>query len=93
MRDMRTGGSLSIWFFIGISLLVNGALILGTGIYEIFHPPENPVVLFHLHANAWWGGFLFIFGLFYCYHFAPSRERARQRTRETGAVEEATHAR
>ena len=26
---MKSGGSLSIWFFIGISLLVNGALIFG----------------------------------------------------------------
>jgi hypothetical protein len=30
---MKTGGSLSIWFFIGISLLVNGLLICGAGAY------------------------------------------------------------
>jgi hypothetical protein len=36
-----------IWFFIGISLAVNGALILATGIYQIVNPPANPsVVLF-----------------------------------------------
>ena len=30
---MKRGGSISIWFFIGISLLVNGLLILGAGIW------------------------------------------------------------
>ncbi len=70
---MRRDDSISIWFFIGISLLVNGVLILGAGIYEIFRPPENPVVLFHLHAGVWWGALLFILGLLYCVRFAPAR--------------------
>ena len=47
---------ISIWFFIGISLAVNGALILAAGIYQLIDPPANPgVVLFILHANVWWG--------------------------------------
>lgn len=63
---------ISIWLFIGISLLVNGALIFGAGIYQIINPPLHPeVVLFSMHANAWWGGVLFILGLFYCIHFRP----------------------
>ena len=50
---------ISIWFFIGISLAVNGALILAAGIYQLIDPPANPgVVLFHLHANVWWGAML-----------------------------------
>jgi len=72
---VRPDSSISIWFFIGISLLVNGLLILGAGIYEIFSPPENPVVLFNLHAGVWWGGLLFLLGLIYCIRFAPSRNR------------------
>ena len=40
---------ISIWFFIGISLAVNGALILAAGIYQLVDPPVNPgVVLFQL---------------------------------------------
>ena len=54
---MKAGGSISIWFFIGISLLVNGSLIFGAGIYELFHTPQAPVVLFNLHASVWWVGF------------------------------------
>jgi hypothetical protein len=65
---------ISIWFFIGISLLVNGALILGAGIYQMMNPPENPgVVLFNLHANVWWGAILFVVGLIYCLIFRPRR--------------------
>jgi hypothetical protein len=67
----------SIWFFIGISLLVNGALILAAGIYELVNPPANPsVVLFSLHANVWWGAILFVVGAFYTLHFRPGRKQA-----------------
>jgi FtsH-binding integral membrane protein len=73
---MKAGGSLSIWFFIGLSLLVNGVLICATGVYELAHPPENPVVLYSLHAPIWWGGVLLLLGLFFCLRFSPARERA-----------------
>jgi hypothetical protein len=79
---MKSGGSLSIWFFIGISLLVNGVLIFGRGIYETISPPspENQVVLYNLHANIWWGGILLILGLVYCLRFSPAKERARNQS-------------
>jgi hypothetical protein len=64
----------SIWFFIGISLAVNGALILAAGLYQLVNPPENPgVVLFSLHANVWWGAILLIIGAVYSIKFAPHR--------------------
>lgn len=63
----------SIWFFVGIALLVNGLLVLQAGIRELFSPPTQPVVLFHLHANIWWGAVLAAIGLFYCLRFRPSR--------------------
>jgi len=65
---------ISIWFFIGISLAINGALILAAGIYQLIQPPANPgIVLFNLHANIWWGGVLLLLGLVYCIKFAPKR--------------------
>ncbi len=67
--------SVSIWFFIGLSLLVNGLIILGAGLYELAHPPEFPVVLFRLHASVWWGGLLTLIGGFYCWNYSPSRAR------------------
>jgi FtsH-binding integral membrane protein len=74
---MKSDGSISIWFFIGISLVVNGILILGAGLYEYAHPPANPVVLFRLHASIWWGALLFLLGLVYCFHFNPTKTAAK----------------
>jgi len=65
---------ISIWFFIGISLLVNGALILGAGIWELVRPPVEHVVLYNLHANVWWGALMLIVGIFYCERFRPRAE-------------------
>jgi hypothetical protein len=70
---MRKGGGISIWFFVGVSLLVNGALTLGAGVWEMFYPPANPVVLFRLHANVWWGAALLLLGIVYSLKFSPSR--------------------
>jgi hypothetical protein len=72
---MKTDGSISIWFFIGLSLLVNGVLILGAGLFEVWRPPAQPMVLSQLHANVWWGGVLFLAGAAYCWHFAPGKQR------------------
>ena len=67
--------SISIWFFIGISLALDGALILAAGLYQLAAPPATPdVVLFNLHANVWWGALLLAIGLFYCFKFAPTRK-------------------
>jgi hypothetical protein len=74
---MKSGGSLSIWFFIGVSLAVNGAVILARGIYELMYPPEIQLVLANLHANIWWGAVLLILGVFFSLRFSPARERAR----------------
>lgn len=76
---MKSGGSLSIWFFIGLSLAVNGAVILGRGIYELLYPPpeEVQVVLANLHANVWWGAILLAVGLFFSLRHSPARERTR----------------
>ena len=70
---MKNGGSISIWFFIGLSLLVNGLLILASGIYELIYPPQARVVLFHLHASIWWGALLAGTGAFYCAHYLPGK--------------------
>jgi len=74
---MKSGGSLSIWFFTGLCLGVTGALIFATGIYEIMSPPANKVVLYELHANVWWGAILLASGLFFGIYFSPANERKR----------------
>ncbi len=71
---MKFKEEISIWFFIGICLLFNGVVIMGAGFYEwFFNPPAVPVVLYHLHANVWWGAILGVLGLIYCVRFRPGR--------------------
>ena len=69
------GGRISIWFFIGMILLVYGFLILGAGIYDLFVPPAHQPVLAELHAGIWWGGLIAVLGGFYSYRFFPRKER------------------
>ena len=68
-------GFISIWFFIGILLFIYGILICGTGIYEIFVPPEQQVAMANLRPAIWWGAMLSLLGAYYCVHFSPSKTR------------------
>jgi hypothetical protein len=67
-------GSISIWFFTGILVLVFGVIILGAGIYGLSNPPDRVIVLAELHIDLWWGAALTLVGAFYCWKFAPSRK-------------------
>jgi hypothetical protein len=68
------GSGIPIWFFIGILLAVYGAMICGYGIYE-WASCNYPVgvKLTSLHTPVWWGGFLFLVGVFYAVRFWPAR--------------------
>jgi hypothetical protein len=68
---IESKGLISIWFFIGVLLLTYGVLILASGIYNVYVPPDHPVVLARLHAAIWWGGFLILLGGFYTFRFFP----------------------
>ena len=85
---MRPEGKYSIWYFIGILLLVYGVLICASGIYEAFRPPAREVVLASLRPAIWWGALLIVVGAFYTIRFSPSRTR----TSESLAGEKGPHA-
>jgi len=68
---MHRPGLISIWFFIGVLLLIYGVMITGAGLWELVSPPENPVVMANLHAGIWWGALLLVIGGFYSYRFKP----------------------
>lgn len=55
-------GKRSIWFFVGLLLLLYGVVILSVGLWELPFPPAHPPVLFRLHPSIWWGGLLAILG-------------------------------
>ncbi len=86
---MDSKNVLSIWLVVGISLLVNGVLILGAGLYELAHPPAVKVVLYEYHASIWWGAVLTILGAIYCIRFAPGRRKAE--LKNEAAVGKETH--
>ena len=66
----RAHKPVSIWFFVGILLLIYGALILAAGLTETAH-----VVLANLHVGIWWGAVLLVLGAIYTIVFAPGRRK------------------
>jgi hypothetical protein len=64
---------ISIWFFIGVLLIIYGAMILGYGLFELATHTLANVILANLHAPVWWGAILLALGLFYGVRFRPGR--------------------
>ena len=62
---------ITVWFFVGVLLLIYGVLILISGLVEWSHPSD--VVLADLHAPVWWGGLLVVLGIVYCTMFRPGK--------------------
>lgn len=61
-----------VWFFVGLLLLIYGALILYSGLVGWRNPP--PTVLADLHAPVWWGGLMVVLGIAYVIMFRPRRQ-------------------
>ncbi len=52
-----------IWFFVGLILIVMGAVVLAAGLYGLLvRPLGPPKVLASLHPDLWWGGFMVVVG-------------------------------
>ena len=51
-----------IWYFIGLMLLVMGAVITVSGIYRYFVPGGTQTALAELHPDIWWGLVMVIAG-------------------------------
>jgi hypothetical protein len=60
-----------VWFFVGLLLLIYGALIVASGIVEWQNPPAT--VLADLHAPVWWGSLMVLLGAAYINAFRPRR--------------------
>jgi hypothetical protein len=72
----RSRNLISIWFFIGVLLLIYGAAILGAGLMDSSpSAAERTVVLAELHAQIWWGVLLLIIGAVYTLKFSPWRRK------------------
>lgn len=74
---MHPKSPVSIWFFVGLSLFINGVLIAASGVYQLLDPPAQRVVLYEFHAPIWWGGLMAVLGAIYTWKFWPSRVAER----------------
>ncbi|HEY8965177.1 MAG TPA: hypothetical protein VIM58_01965 [Candidatus Methylacidiphilales bacterium] len=66
---MKSAHSLSIWFLIGLMLLIYGIAVTGSAVYRLVYPPATLPVLGELHADLWLGLFLLVVGSVYSIKF------------------------
>lgn len=64
---------ISIWFFIGVLVLVYGVIILGAAFFAD-HSGERRVVLQELRVDIWWGILMTVLGLVYTIKFRPKKQ-------------------
>jgi hypothetical protein len=55
----------SIWYFVGLVLLVMGGLVFLAGVFEFFAPSERRTVLAEAHPGLWWGAVMLVAGTIY----------------------------
>lgn len=77
------GSRISIWFFIGVLLMIYGGMILGYGIFEwVSGNYPAGVQLTNLHTPVWWGGVLGLLGVVYEIRFWPGKPREDEAGRQ-----------
>lgn len=63
---------ISIWFFIGVLVLVYGVIILGWGLVDGGHASTGrQIALWELRTDLWMGAFMTVVGAIYTWKFAP----------------------
>lgn len=63
---------ISIWFFIGVLVLIYGVIILGAALSG--DPAKGrQVVLQELRVDLWWGSLMTLLGLIYAIKFRPRK--------------------
>jgi hypothetical protein len=58
-------GMRSIWYFVGLILLIIGIIVFLAGIYDLINPSDHDLKLTGLHTNIWWGALIAVTGLIY----------------------------
>ena len=60
----KKDGMISIWFWVGLMLLVYGLIITAAGVYYIF-VPDLETATGHLNPSLWWGIVMVLVGLLF----------------------------
>ena len=58
-------GMRSIWYFVGLIMLIIGVVVFIAGIYDLLNPSNSNLRLEGLHTNIWWGAIIAVVGLIY----------------------------
>jgi hypothetical protein len=61
---------ISVWFFIGVLLVIYGFLIIGA---TVTSGPQENVKFAEYHIGTWWGALLLVIGAFYSVAFRPGK--------------------
>ena len=69
---MSNEHKVTIWFLVGIILVVFGITIIGSGVYNIANPPQG-VIGAHLHLDFWWGMVLAVVGAVFLWRQWPGK--------------------
>lgn len=64
---------ISVWFWVGIMMLIYGVLITGAGIYYFYSPPKDYLAKW-TNPNLWWGFVMLITGILFLYLGRKKRE-------------------
>ncbi len=64
---------ISVWFWVGLMLLVYGILVCGAGVYYLSSPPENYAAKW-TNPNLWWGLIMLITGVVFLFLGRKKRE-------------------
>jgi hypothetical protein len=65
---MPEGRMRSIWYFVGLMLLVAGGLVLAAGLGDLFSPPGRSTVLAETHPAVWWSAVMIVAGGLFLYY-------------------------
>ncbi|MCK5455148.1 MAG: hypothetical protein KAJ16_12340 [Calditrichia bacterium] len=55
----------TIWYFVGLILIVMGGLVLLSGLIQLISPSQQQTVLAETYPAIWWGGLMLVTGLIY----------------------------
>jgi hypothetical protein len=61
----KTSELKTIWYFVGIILMIMGGLVFLSGIVQFIAPPLTHTILAEIHPAIWWGALMIIVGLVY----------------------------
>jgi hypothetical protein len=55
-------GLRTIWYLVGIVIVIMGVLVLLAGFIDVFSPSPSVTVLADLHPGIWWGIIMVVTG-------------------------------